>query len=323
MSVSHPKIVATGPIDSVAIDILRPFGKVLIAPNPREETILSLLHGTIGLIVRGEGRATAELIEKATDLKVIGRPGVGYDSVDIGAATRRKIPVVYTPGAGARAVAEASVTLMLALAKGIPYWDHQFKQGNWQSRYGRKPGDLDGATLGIIGFGRIGQTLAELARPFNMEILAHDPYQSPERFQQLGVDPVELNDLLSRSDFICLHALLTDQTRGIMNRERLNRVKPGAYLINLARGGLIESLDILYDALKEGTLAGVGLDVFEPEPPDFGHPLFKLPNCLTSPHSLGMSHRAMTRIFQSMAKDMAAVITGSRPRFLVNPEIYA
>ena len=316
------KILSTGPIDENAAGILSRFGQIVIAPDNTEESLLPLLDGAIGLVVRGDGVAGAKVIEAATDLKVIGRTGVGYDNVAVEVATARGIPVIYTPGAGARAVAEAAVALMLALCKKLRYWDEQLKGGNWEARFGSKPGDLDGATLGIIGFGCIGQLLAELVRPFQMRVLAFDPYVSLEQAGKSGVERVELEVLLQRADFVSLHACLTEETRGLISRERIRLMKPGAFLINLARAGLIESLDVLYDALRDGTLAGVALDVFEPEPPDVSHPIFKLSNCLTAPHALGMTPGAMARIFRSMAEGMAAVLKGNRPEFAVNPEVF-
>jgi len=313
------RIVGTGPIDPVAAEILRPFGEIVTAPDSSEAALLPLLADAIALVVRGDGVANAKVIAAAPCLKVIGRTGAGYNNVDIAAATARKIPVVYTPGANARAVAEGALALMLALCKRVVYWDRQTKQGNWKSRFGTMPADLDGATLGIVGFGAIGQTLAELARPFNMTVLAHDPFASPERASELGVTLVELDDLFRRSDFISLNAALTDQTRHLVNRARLDLVRPGAYIVNMARGALIESLDVLHEALRSGRLAGVGLDVFEPEPPDVSHPIFQLENCLCSPHALGMTPGAMGRIFRMMAEDMATVLTGRQPRHVVNP----
>ena len=291
----NPRIVCTGPVEDVVIEILSPFGEVVIAPRFEEDAILPLVDGAIGLVARGtEGFLSARIIEAATDLKVIGRTGAGYDNIDIRAATKRRVPVVYTPGVNARVVAEAAVTLILALCKKITFWDGQLKAGNWNSRFETQPHSLEGATLGIIGFGRIGQMLAELIRPFNMTVLAYDPYVSGEQAKQLNVGLVDLDVLLKRSDFISIHAVLTDETRRLINRERLRLVKPGAYLINLARGGLIESLDVLYEAIENGRLAGVGLDVFEPEPPDVSHPIFRLTNCVTAPHALGLTPRAIT-----------------------------
>lgn len=317
-------IVGTGPIAEVAVEILRPYGEIVIAPDGNESSLIPLLENAVAVVVRGEGSVSRTVIESAPNLKVIGRSGVGYNNIDIKAATDHRIPVVYTPGAGARAVAEAAMAMMLALCKNLAYWDEQMKTGRWNSRNDfNRNGDLDESTLGIIGFGRIGQLLAEMARPFNMTIIAHDPFVPPKLAVERSVELVELEDLLNCSDFICIHALLTDETRGLINRQRLEQVKRGACLINLARGGLVESLDILHDALEEGRLSAVGLDVFEPEPPDVSHPIFRMSNCLSAPHALGMTRRAMARIFTSMAEDMAAVLTGRQPQFVVNLEVFS
>jgi D-3-phosphoglycerate dehydrogenase len=261
------------------------------------------------------------MIRAAPRLKVIGRSGVGYETVDVPAATERRIPVIYTPGLGARAVAEASVAYMLALVKNLAAWDSRVKQGNWQSRFTSRPGDLFGSTLGIVGFGSIGQFLSRLVSSFEMKVLAYDPYVSRERAAALGVTLTTLDELLRLSDFISIHAPLTPETAGLINRESLRQVKRGAYLINLARGGLIESMDVLLEALTDGRLAGVGLDVFEPEPPDISHPIFSMHGCLTSPHVLGTTNGSMREIFISMSQDMAAVFDGRRPVHIVNPEV--
>jgi phosphoglycerate dehydrogenase-like enzyme len=316
------RILCTGPIDDRATEILQPFGEILVAPSHDTETLLSLLEGTVGLVMRAEGRADARLIEAARDLRVIGRSGSGYDSIDIDAATKRGIPVVYTPGANARAVAEAALTLMLALSKKLFFWDQQLKQGNWKSRDQTHSGDMDGATLGIVGFGRIGRQLAKMAGPLNLTILAFDPYVPPEVFAQFDVRSVGLGTLLQQSDFISLNAALTEETRAMINHTSLEQVKTGAYLINTARGGLIESLDILHEALTDGRLAGIALDTFDPEPPDVSHPVFQHSRCMATPHALTLTPRAMGRIFESMATDMVAVLEGGRPRQVVNPEVF-
>jgi phosphoglycerate dehydrogenase-like enzyme len=316
------RILCTGPIDDRATEILSPFGEIVIAPSTDEEMLLSLVKGTVGLVMRAEGRADARLIEAARDLRVIGRSGAGFDNVDIEAATKRGIPVVYTPGANARAVAEAALTMMLALSKKLFFWDQQLKRGNWRSRDKTRSGDMDGSTLGIIGFGRIGQQLAELVGPLNMTVLAYDPYVPREICQKLNAQPVELNPLLKQSDIISLNAALTNETRSMINRTSLQKVKPGAFLINTARGGLIESLDVLLEALTDGRLAGVALDAYDPEPPDDSHPVFRHPRCIATPHALTMTPRSMGRIFESMAIDMAAVLKGRRPRQVVNPDVF-
>lgn len=319
---SFSKILCTGPLDEYAAARLSPYGGIVIAGGTPEQ-LSPHLPDTVALVVRGDSVIGGDLIDAAPQLRVIGRTGVGYDNVDIAAATRRGIPVIYTPGVNARAVAEAAMTYMLALVKKLVFWDQRMKAGDWTSRWNTRAGDLDGATLGIIGFGSIGQTLAELVRPFQMTVLAHDPYASPERAAALGVTLMELDDMLPECDIITLHAPLTPETEGMLNRRRMARVKRGAYLINLARGGLIESLDVVYEALENSQLAGAALDVFEPEPPDFRHALFRHPRCLMSPHSIATSQVALTRIFQVMADDVATVLDGGMPRCVVNPEALA
>ncbi len=317
------KIACTAPIDDIAIEILKPHGEIVVAERPDEESLVKVVKDAAALIVRGGSIASARVIEAAPQLRVIGRPGIGFESVDIKTATARGIPVVYVPAAGARAVAEGAATLMLAVCKRLTEWDRECKRGNWDSRYGQKPRDLDGATLGIVGLGNSGQILAQLIRPFNMRILAFDPYAKPERARELGVELTRLETLLPQSDFISLHAPATGaETRGIINRRTVKLIKRGACLVNIARGALIESHDLLLEALQNGTLAGVGLDVFDPEPPDFKHALFQHPNCIASPHALAMTTGAMFKVFKSMAEDVAAVLTGNRPRFVVNPEVF-
>ena len=322
MGNSGYKIVCTGPIGDVAIDILQPFGELVVAESFDHPSLLPLIPDAVALVVRGtEGVIDAGIIAAGRQLKVIGRTGVGYDNVDVAAATKRGIPVLHTPGANARAVAEGVVTYIMALAKRVPYWDQQLKAGNWRSRFESKPRDLEGAVLGIIGFGSIGGMVASLLRPFNMTVLAFDPFLLPEQAAEAGAELVELDTLLARSDYISLNAALTDEARQMLNRETIAKIKPGSCLINLARGGLIESLDVVYDALMDGTLAGVALDVYEPEPPDIRHPLFSHPAFLGAPHAMGMTPGAMNRIYEMLAVDIVAVLSGEVPRHVVNPEV--
>lgn len=317
------KIVCTGPIEPISEEILTAYGTLVVAPAGNQEALIEQMDKATALIVRGDGMVDAQVIEAGKDLKVIARSGVGYNNVDIDAATARRIPVVYTPGVGARAVAEGAMTLMLALCKRLTYWDQQLKEGNWQSRFTPRLGDLDNATLGIVGLGRIGRILANMAAPFSMRIIAYDPFVEVAQAKALGVTLVELDMLLDEANFISLHAAATPENRGLINRQRLERVGPGAYFINMARGDLVESLDILYEALEDGRLAGIGLDVFAPEPPDVSHPLFTRAEVLTSPHVLGLTDRSRWGIFKAMAEGVAAVFNGKRPEFVVNPEVFS
>ena len=315
------RIICTGPVDGIVEQLLAPFGKIVITSDSSESSLAPLLNEALAIIVRGDGSVSADTIDAAPHLKVIGRTGVGYNNIDIAAATRRQIPVVYTPGANATAVAEATLGMMIALCKRIVHFDQQLKAGNWESRHGDYVDDLDGATLGLVGFGKIGQVVAQMARAFNMTVLATDPFFSRSAIDELGVQPVSLDQLLAESDFVSLHCPATEENHGMIDATKINQMKRGSYLLNFARGELIESLDILDAALVSGQLSGVGLDVFAPEPPDVSHPIFSRPGCLTSPHALALSKRAMHRVFESMARDMVAVLSDQPPCHVVNPEV--
>ena len=317
-----PAIIATAPLKPIAVEILEPFGDLVVMPDYAMETLFPHLESAIAIALRGDGYFPEEALAAAPNLKVLARTGVGYNKVCVAAATKRKIPLVFTPGVGAPAVAEGAMAWMLALSKNICRWDAEVKAGNWNSREEMQNDGLEGATLGIIGFGRIGQRLAKMASPCDMTILAYDPFVSSDVAESLEVKMVELDDLMSRSDFISVHAAATEENRGLINRERLAGVKRGAYFLNLARGWLVDNLDDLHEALTDGRLAGVGLDVFEPEPPDISHPLFRHPNFLTAPHAIAGSKYSTNKIQQTMAEGMAAVLCGQRPKFVVNPEIY-
>ena len=313
-----PTIVATGPVFPPAPDLLRDFGELVVAPDDDEAELLPLVRDAVAVIARGGARIGARLIEEAPELRVIGRSGVGVDRVDVDAATRRGIPVVITPDAGAQAVAEGAIAMMLSLAKRLPLLDRATREGRWEERDRVEIGDFEGSTLGIVGLGRIGRRVAELARPFGMRVVAYDPFAE----DAIDVELVDLPALFATSDFVSLHAPLTAETRGLVDESLLARARPGMILVNLSRGALIRSLDDLLAALESGRLAGVGLDVFEPEPPDVSHPLFRDPRVLLSPHALGMSRRAKERIFREMAEGMAAALRGERPPAVANPEIY-
>jgi D-3-phosphoglycerate dehydrogenase len=310
-------IIATGPVFPPAPDLLAGLGELVVAPSGAEEALIPLVGDAVALLVRGGSRVTARVIESAPSLRVIGRSGVGVDEIDVAAATRRGIPVVVTPEAGAQAVAEGAFALMLALAKRLRELDAAVRERRWADRDALELGDLDGETLGVVGYGRIGRRVAALGAAFGMEVIAADPYADAD-----DVELVALPDLFARSRFVSLHAPLTAETHGLVHASLLDRLPKGAILVNLARGGLVRSLDDLLAALESGRLASVGLDVFEHEPPDLSHALFRHPNVLVSPHALGMSRRARERIFREVAAGIAAVLRGERPATVANPELY-
>ena len=301
------RIVATGPVPPVAEELLGPV--VVAAPGELE----SLLPETEVLIARGGTTVTAATIAAAPLLRVIARSGVGFSEVDIEAATRRGIPIVLAPTAGADAVAEGALALVLALAKRLPELDRAVKEGRWAERDRADVRDLHGTALGILGYGRIGRRLEALAVPFEMRVRFFDPYVAGS---------VTLTELFAESDVVSIHAPLTEETRGIVDARLLERARPGLLLVNVARGALVRSPDDLLAALASGRLGGVGLDVFEPEPPDTSHPLFAHPRVLCTPHALWRTPRAVEGIFREMGEGVLAALRGDRPAGVANPELY-
>jgi D-3-phosphoglycerate dehydrogenase / 2-oxoglutarate reductase len=289
-------IVATGPVHPVAEEIL---GEIVVGEWR------ALLPEVEALIVRGDAVVTAEDIGGAPRLRVIGRSGIGVDNVDVAAAKARGIPVVVTPGAGARAVAEGAFALALALLKRLPELDRAVREGEWSLRDRIDVGDVVGATVGIVGYGRIGRDLADLARGVGMHVLAHDP--------NVDEAATPLDALFAHSDVVSLHVPLSEETRGLVGPALLERAKPGLVLVNTARGGLVSSLDDLLAALESGRLGGVGLDVFDEEPPDPSHPLFAHARVLVTPHALGFTRSSREAVFRSMAEGVAAVLRGEQP----------
>ena len=316
------RFIASGEVPEVTHRILAPHGPIEVTADNQQATLDAAVDDdVIGLILRGSSGAPGDLIRRAAELRVIGRTGVGYDSVDVGAATECGVAIITTPGANAVTVAEASVAYLLALNKRIAYWDEQMKARNWASRERFLARDIAGLTVGIVGFGHIGQALARLLGPFEVTLLAHDPYGDAAAAGALGVELVELDALFERADTVCLHTALTAETRGMIGRDRIAAMKPGSFLINLARGGVVESLDDIVDGIDHGPLAGAAVDVFDPEPPDFDHPIFRHPAVLTAPHAMAMTRGAMERMAEVMARGMAAVLDGERPpHVVVNPE---
>ena len=318
------KFIATAAVPEVTHRILAPYGPIQVTADNSRAAIDALLDDdVVGLILRGASSAPGDLIRSAKGLRVIGRTGVGYDAVDVAAATECGVALITTPGANAATVAEASVAYLLALNKGIAHWDRQMKAGKWASREGFVARDIAGLTVGIVGFGNIGQALARLLGPFQVTLLAHDPYADAAAVRALSVELLDLDAMLARADAVCLHTALTDQTRGMIDHRRIAAMKPGSFLINLARGGVISSLDAVLAGIEDGPLAGAALDVFDPEPPDFDHPIFRHPAVLTAPHAMAMTRGAMERMAQMMATGMAAVLDGERPpHVVVNPEAF-
>ena len=314
-------ILALGPVDALVADRLRAFGEIVEA-GPDGRRLAEILPDAIGLIARGTSVVDRLLIAAAPRLRVIGRSGIGVELVDLRAASARRIPVVVTPGAGTNAVAEGALALILHLVKRLGVLTELVRAGRWAERESVEIGDLDGATIGIVGFGRIGRRLAELCAVLDMRILAFDPYADRATAAAMGVELTDLARLAETAEVISLHAPLTPETVSLVNADLLARLRAGTILVNCSRGGLLD-LDAVHAALLDGRLSGVGLDVYEPEPPPpEGHPIFRHPGIVLTPHVLGLSRRGRRRTFEEMADGMAAVLAGGRAPNIANPEIY-
>ena len=263
--------------------------------------IKAMLPECDALIVRSRTKVTADLIENATRLKVVGRAGTGVDNIDVEAASARGILVMNTPGANAMAAAEHTMAMMLALARHIPQATSSMRLGQWEKK--KFVGtELYHQTLGIIGLGNIGSIVADRALAMKMDVLAYDPHIVPEMAAVLGAGYVSLDELLARSDFITIHTPLTDQTRRVLNADTLAKTKPGVRILNCARGGLIDE-EALYEFLVKGHVAGAALDVFEKEPP-VGSRLIDLPNVIFTPHLGASSLQAQENVSRAIASQI-------------------
>ena len=274
-----------------------------------------------GLAVRSATKVTEKVIEKAENLKVIGRAGIGVDNIDIPAATARGIIVMNTPYGNSITTAEHAISLLLALARQIPAADASTQAGKWE-KSGFMGVEVTGKTLGIIGCGNIGSIVAERALGLRMKVLAYDPFLTPERAAELSVEKVELNDLFKRSDFISLHTPLTDKTRDIIDTGALKKMKKGVRIINCARGGLIVE-EALKAALEAGYVAGAALDVFAEEPAK-ENALFGLPNVICTPHLGAATTEAQENVAIQVAEQMADyLLTGAISNAINFPSITA
>jgi len=282
-----------------------------------EDAMIEALQGIDGVVASSDPY-TARVIEAAERLKVIARTGAGYDTVDMKAATARKIAVCTTPGANRHAVAEWAITLMLMLARKAQANLSEVQKGGWFRHEGM---DVTGKTLGIIGMGAIGREVAQRMRAFEMRILVSDPVENPQFAEEHGISYVPLEQLLRESDFVTIHSFMSAKNRHLINAERLALMKPTAYLVNTSRGGIIDG-EALYRALKEKRIAGAALDVFEQEPLPADSPLRELDNLLMSPHAAGSTSDAREASSFMAAEEVIRVLRGERALYAMNPEIY-
>ena len=267
-------------------------------------------HAPVHGVALGATRFGEPELEASGDMKVVTRIGVGFDAVDVPALSRRKVPLMVAGTANSPSVAEQALFMMLTLAKRAVEMHSIVKDDKWASRLGMLPYDLYGKTVLIVGFGRIGTRTAKRCLAMEMNVLIYDPYKPAAEIKAAGCEPVtDLDAALPRADFVSIHCPKNPETVGMFNAARLQRMKPTAYLINTARGGIVDE-PALYDALSSGKLAGAGLDVFEQEPPPSGHSLFALPNVIMAPHVAGVTREAVDRMSEQTARNILSALDG-------------
>ena len=298
-----PKVLISDKLSPAAADIFRDRGvDVDVKPGLAPDDLAAIIGDYDGLAIRSATKVTADILAKATNLKVVGRAGIGVDNVDIPAATASGVVVMNTPFGNAITTAEHAITMMLSLARQIPAANDSTQAGKWEkSRF--MGTEITGKTLGVIGCGNIGAIVADRAQGLKMKVVAFDPFLTPEHARRIGVEKVELDELLPVADFITLHTPLTDQTRNILSADALNRTKKGVRIVNCARGGLVDEL-ALRAAMESGHVAGAALDVFEVEPAR-DNPLFGMENFVATPHLGASTTEAQEKVALQIAEQMA------------------
>ena len=313
------KVLVTEKLADRGIELLKKEFEtdVLLGLSPEE--LKERIWEYDGLIIRSATKVTAEVIERANGLKAIGRAGIGVDNIDIEAATKRGILVANAPESNTVAAAEHTLALMLSVARRIPAADNSLRNGEWR-RSAFNGVEVSEKTLGLLGLGHVGAIVARGAAGMGMRVLAYDPYVSEDRMRSMNVDRAEsMDEVFENADFVSLHVPRTPQTIGLVNEESLGKMKPTAYLINVARGGIVDETD-LYEALKGGVIGGAALDVFAEEPTTES-PIFSLPNVVVTPHLGASTAEAQDRAGITAAEQVAAALKGRVPMHAINAPV--
>ncbi|MDD5804607.1 MAG: hydroxyacid dehydrogenase [Clostridia bacterium] len=315
------KFVMTQAVCPEGMKMLEGTADVYVANNQDPNNYLDEMNEADALIVR-IAKCDGHAIENSPNLKVIGRTGVGYDAVDVKTATAHGIPVVITPGANNRSVAEHAVAMMFALSKNLVEAQQEMCAGNWEIRGAKKAFELEGKTMGILGLGAIGRETAKICKGCGMKIAAFDPFMSREQIENYGAEYyADYVELLKNSDVVSIHVPLTDETRNMIAKEQLVQMKKTALIINCSRGGIINEADLV-EALKEGVIAGAGTDVFCSEPPKTDDPLLNCPNLIVSPHSAAQTREAVIKMAQMCVRGCLAVASGKKWPFVADKTVY-
>jgi glyoxylate reductase len=321
-----PTIAVTRIIPEVGLQLLRAAGNVRVwseAQPPTPAELADLLHGCDGALTMITDAITPALLDREPQLRVISTYAVGYDNIDVPAATARGVAICNTPGVLTEATADAAFALLMAMARRIPEGIGYVRAGEW--RFWQPlvllGHDINGATLGIVGFGRIGQAVARRARGFNMRILYHSRTRRPEAEEEFGATYMPFDDLLRESDFISLHTPLSTETRHLIGEREFGLMKREAILVNAARGGVVDT-DAVVAALRAGRIAGAALDVTDPEPLPADHPLLGAPGAIVVPHIGSASARTRAAMADMAVDNLLAALAGERMPHVANPEVY-
>ena len=307
--------------DELSSEALEVFAAAGFRPETKlglkEEQLIAAVRDVHALVVRSATKVTRRVIEAAPLLKVIGRAGVGVDNIDVDAATERGVVVMNAPAGNTTTTAELALALLFALTRNVARGDRAVRAGEWKKRSSMMGSELAGKTLGVIGLGRIGRAVAQRARGLEFDVIAHDPYLAGSKSPLEGVELVGLDELLSRADFVTLHVPLSDATKNLISRERIAHMKPGARLINAARGGLVDEI-ALAEVLASGHLRGAALDVFAVEPPPADHPLLARDDVILTPHLGASSDEAQRNVALEIAEQISDFLTQGVARNAVN-----
>ncbi|MCX7845406.1 MAG: hydroxyacid dehydrogenase [Dictyoglomaceae bacterium] len=315
---SKIKVMIVQPIHESGVNLLKSADfEVIYASSPDPKVVAKEIKGIDGVIVR-TAPFPKEIIEEGDRLKVIGRHGVGVDNIDLEFASKKGILVINTPNVNDISVAEHTLSFILALAKRTKDMDVAVREGNFKIRDEYSAVDIEGKTLGVIGFGKIGSLVGRKCKyAFNMRILVYDPYVDEKRVEELGAELVDLPTLLRESDFVTIHVPLTPETERLIGEKELKLMKPSAFIINMARGPIWDENAVAM-ALKEGWIKGAGTDVFIQEPPSLDNPLLKLNNIILSPHMAALTKECVVRMATSVAQGVINILKGNIPDNVVN-----
>lgn len=310
------KILAADGVAKEGIELLSKEFEVVEKPKISHEELLDIIGDFDALIVRSASKVTADVLEKAEKLQIIGRAGVGVDNIDVAKATEKGIIVINSPGGNTIAATEHTVAMMLSMSRNIPIANETMQKGEW-NRKAYVGVELRGKTLGVIGMGRIGSGVAKRALSFDMKVIGYDPYINEERAKAMGVEVGTLDDVIEKSDFITVHMPLTKDTKGMLDKAAMERMKDGVRLVNCARGGIIDEAD-LAEMVKCGKVAGAAIDVFTEEPLSENHPLKNVPGIVLTPHLGASTVEAQIGVSVDVAEGIGAALRGEPVMTAVN-----